>query len=218
MDFYLRIKTTSENKINPVSEQMRYTMAEAETRHHYGAAGIWPHAMETLSKYNWLLVEHMIEPCSRDRKTWMDWLVGMKIIQMEFVFAEIMRKPGYMHVKYDKISMKVAARIAYQESRNGNLERERVMRFVRENSERHKKKEWWLIGRDIDDGTVFELVDLRERERNVTDLGLTLIRPLPKPHSTNSSTIHFSHIAWNQVGQAYNASFKSLVSQQHVHN
>ena len=50
MDFYLRIKTTSENKINPVSEQMRYTTAEAETRHHYGAAGIWPHAMETLSK------------------------------------------------------------------------------------------------------------------------------------------------------------------------
>ena len=67
-----------------------------------------------------------------------------------------------------------------------------------------------MIGRDIDDGAVFELVDLRERERNVTDLGLTLIRPLPKPHSTNSSTIHFSHIAWNQVGQAYDAEMLAL--------
>ena len=48
-------------------------------------------------------------------------MVGMKIIQMEFVFAEIVRKLRYMRIKYDKISMKVAARIAYQESRNGIL-------------------------------------------------------------------------------------------------
>ena len=54
----------------------------------------------------------------------------MKIIRMEFVFAEIVRKLRYMRVKYDKISMKVAARIVYQESRNGNLERECVMQFV----------------------------------------------------------------------------------------
>ena len=140
-----------ESKLLAKTKQMRYTTAEAETRHHYGAAGIWPHAMETLSKYNWLLVEPMIEPCSHNQKMWMDWLVGMKITQMEFVFAEIVRKLRYMRVKYDKISMKVAARIAYQESRNGNLERERVMRFVREYSERHKKKEWWLRKRTVID-------------------------------------------------------------------
>ena len=77
-------------------------------------------------------------------------MVGMKITQMEFVFAEIVRKLRYMRVKYDKISMKVAARIAYQESRNRNVERERVMRFVRENSERHKKKEWQLRKKNDD--------------------------------------------------------------------
>ena len=55
-----------------------------------------------------------------------------------------------MRVKYDKISIKVAARIVYQESRNGNVERERVMRFVRENSERHKKKEWQLRKKNDD--------------------------------------------------------------------
>ena len=199
MDFYLRIKTTSENKTNPVSEQMRYTMAEAETNHHYGAAGIWPHAMETLSKYNWLLVEPMIEPCSRDQKMWMDWLVGMKIIQMEFVFAEIVRKKRYMHIKYDKISMKVAARIAYQESRNRNLERERVMRFVRENSERHKKEEWWL-GKKNSDWLAGILMMVRcsslwiwERERETQQISGRLWSGLYRNHTRQihrQSTFH----------------------------
>ena len=82
----------------------------------------------------------------------MDGLIGWNENNTdgEFVFAENVRKLRYMHVKYDKISMKVAARIAYQESRNGNLERERVMRFVRENSERHKKKEWRLRKKNND--------------------------------------------------------------------